>query len=78
MMVHLDAVVVAVAMIIGFSVIMMKFTGFWPCRIAEILHIGNVSCDKTFAENMKSIETLIRNSTNSHFGSQFLHSILLR
>jgi hypothetical protein len=78
MMVHLDAIVVAIAMIIGFSVIMMKFTGFWPCRIAEILHIGNVSCDKTFAENMKSIETLIRNSTNSHFGSQFLHSILLR
>jgi hypothetical protein len=78
MMVHLDAIVVAIAMIIGFSVIMMKFTGFWPCRIAEILHIGNVSCDKTFAENMKSIETLIRNSTNSHFGSQFLHNILLR
>ena len=78
MMVHLDAIVVAVAMIIGFSVIMMKFTGLWPCRIAEILHIGSVSCDKTFAENMKSIETLMRNSINSHFESQFLHSILLR
>jgi hypothetical protein len=77
-MVHLDAVVVAVAMIIGFSVIMMKFTGFWPCRIAESLRIGNVSCEKNFGENMKSIETWMRNLTNSHFGSQFLHSILLQ
>jgi hypothetical protein len=77
-MVHLDAVVVAVAMIIGFSVIMMKFTGFWPCRIAEILRIGNVSCEKNFGENMKSIETWMRNLINSRFGLQFLRSILLQ
>jgi hypothetical protein len=77
-MVHLDAVVVAVAMIIGFSVIMMKFTGFWPCRIAEILRIGNMSCEKNFGENMKSIETWMRNLINSRFGSQFLRSILLQ
>jgi hypothetical protein len=76
-MVHLDAVMVAVAMIIGFSVIMMKFTGFWPCRVGEILRIGNVSCEKNFGENMKSIETWMWNSINSHLGSQFLHSILL-
>jgi hypothetical protein len=76
-MVHLDAIMVAVAMIIGFCVIMMKFTGFWPCRIAETLRIGNISCEKTFEDNMKSIETWIWNSINSHFGSQFLHNTLL-
>lgn len=76
-MVHLDAVMVAIAMIIGFSVIMMKFTGFWPCRIAETLRIGNVSCEKNFGDNMKSIEIWMWNSINSHFGSQFPHSILL-
>jgi hypothetical protein len=77
-LVHFDAVLVAIAMIIGFSVIMMKFTGFWPCRIAEILRIGNVSCEKNFGENMKSIETWMRNLINSRFGSQFLRSILLQ
>jgi hypothetical protein len=77
-LVHLDAILVAVAMIIGFSVIMMKFTGFWPCRIGESLHIGNVSCEKNLGDNMKSIETWMRNSINSHFGSQFLRSILLQ
>jgi hypothetical protein len=76
-MVHLDAIMVAVAMIVGFSVIMMQYTGFWPCRIAETLRIGNVSCGKTFEDNMKSIETWMWNSINSRFGSQFLHSILL-
>ena len=42
-------------MIIGFSVIMMKFTGYWPCKIGEALQVKDVSCDNSLAQNIKVI-----------------------
>lgn len=77
-MVHIDAIIVGIAMIIGFCVIIMKFTGFWPCRIAETFHIDDISCTKTFGENLSSIASWMRNSTGIHFGLQFLRNVLLQ
>jgi hypothetical protein len=50
-----DAVVVGIGMALAFSMIIMKITGYWPCRIATTLHIKQVSCDKSIQENTSSI-----------------------
>ncbi len=50
-----DAVVVGIGMVLAFSMIIMKITGYWPCRIATTLHIKQVSCDKSIQENTSSI-----------------------
>ena len=50
-----DAVAIGIGMILAFSMIIMKITGYWPCRIASILHIKQVSCDKSIQENTSSI-----------------------
>ena len=50
-----DAVVVGIGMALAFSMIIMKITGYWPCRIATTLHIKQVSCDKSIQENTYSI-----------------------
>ena len=42
-------------MIVGFSVIMMKFTGYWPCKVGEVLQVEDVSCDKSLSQNIKVI-----------------------
>jgi hypothetical protein len=42
-------------MIIGFSVIMMKFTGYWPCKIGEVLQVKDISCDKNLSQNIHAI-----------------------
>ena len=42
-------------MIVGFSVIMMKFTGFWPCKIGEVFQVKDVSCDKNLSQNIEVI-----------------------
>jgi len=50
-----DAVVVGIGMVLAFSMIIMKITGYWPCRIATTLHIKQISCDKSIQENTSSI-----------------------
>lgn len=50
-----DAVAIGIGMILAFSMIIMKITGYWPCRIASTLHIKQVSCDKSIQENTSSI-----------------------
>jgi len=39
-----DAVAIGIGMVLAFSMIIMKITGYWPCRIAVTLHIKQVSC----------------------------------
>jgi len=74
-----DAAVVAVGMVIGFSVIVMKITGYWPCNIINTLQINQISCSKSIQENASSIIQWIqqqyRGQFFSHFLSQFPQSI---
>jgi hypothetical protein len=74
-----DAAVVAVGMVIGFSVIVMKITGYWPCHIINTLQINQISCGKSIQENVSSIIQWIqqqyRGQFFSHFLSQFPQSI---
>jgi len=58
---------VACAMVVGFCVIMMKFTGFWPCRIAEVFQVDSITCTKSFGENIDSIKSWIQTSLNLHY-----------
>jgi len=57
---YISAVLVTFIMILGFSVIMMKFTGYWPCRIGEVFQVMEVSCDKNMSQNIR----VILNSSN--------------
>lgn len=50
-----DAVAVGIGMILAFSMIIMKITGYWPCRIASTLHVPWNPCDKSIQENTSSI-----------------------
>ena len=74
-----DAAVVAVGMVIGFSIIVMKITGYWPCNIISTLQINQISCSKSIQENVSSIIQWIqqqyRGQFLSHFLSQFPQSI---
>jgi hypothetical protein len=54
-MAYISAILVTFMMIVGFSVIMMKFTGYWPCKIGEALEIKDISCGKNFQQNMDVI-----------------------
>ena len=49
-----DAIVVGIGMALAFSMIIMKITGYWPCRIAITLHINQIPCDKSIQENTSS------------------------
>jgi hypothetical protein len=74
-----DAAIVAVGMLIGFSVIIMKTTGYWPCNIISTLQIKQISCGKSIQENMSSIIRWIQQQYQGRFLSpllsQFLQSI---
>lgn len=49
---YVVAVLVTFIMIVGFSVIMMKFTGYWPCKIGEAFQVKDISCDKNLSQNI--------------------------
>jgi hypothetical protein len=78
-----DAAIVAVGMLIGFSVIIMKTTGYWPCNIISTLQTTGywpqqISCGKSIQENVSSIIHWIQQYQGrflSPFLSQFLQSI---
>ena len=38
-----DKIIVAIGLIVGFSVTMMKITGYWPCDIINMLS-GSYLC----------------------------------
>jgi hypothetical protein len=71
-----DAVIVAVGMLIGFSVIIMKTTGYWPCNIISTLQIKQISCGKSIQENVSSIIHWIQQQYQGRFLSPFLSQFL--
>lgn len=74
-----DAVLVAFGMVIGFIIVVMKITDYWPCDILNNLHIGTVSCDNSIQQNLSSIANLFHQNwifaNPLHYLLQFLHNI---
>ena len=71
-----DAVLVSIGMVIGFATIIMKITGYWPCHIISVMHITQISCDKSIQENVSSIVHWIQQQYYYHGG--FLPHLLLQ
>lgn len=71
-----DAAVVAIGMVIGFSVIIMKITGYWPCNIISTLQIKQITCSKSIQENVSSIIRWIQQQYQGRFFSHFLSQVL--
>jgi hypothetical protein len=76
-MISYDIIIVTFAMIIGFSVIMMKFTGYWPCKIGEVFNIANVSCEKSAYDNVVAIANNVKFSLHLDYAIQSPQNILL-
>lgn len=74
-MAYISAILVTFVMIIGFSVIMMKFTGYWPCKIGEVLEIKDISCRKNLQQNMDVILNSSHISLPFHFPLLSLQNI---
>jgi hypothetical protein len=77
-----DSVLVVIGMSLGFIVIIMKITGYWPCDIAATFRVKGVSCERPAIENMLTIANSIREYLSSTVGlhaPQFLalHFLLL-
>lgn len=62
-----DGLVIGIFMAIGFSVIVMKLTHHWPCEIIGSLHIHQISCDKSIAENLSSLVNWFQQGLSPHF-----------
>jgi uncharacterized membrane protein YwzB len=61
-----DAVLIGTAMSIAFAVILMRFTGYWPCDIISSLNIENIiSCSRSPQENLITIYTSIQQGAAS-------------
>jgi hypothetical protein len=61
-----DAVLIGTAMSIAFAVILMRFTGYWPCEIISTLNIENmVSCSRSPQDNLLTIYTSIQQGVAS-------------
>jgi hypothetical protein len=72
---YISVIFVTFMMIVGFSVIMMKFTGYWPCKIAEAFEIKDVSCKKNIQENVDIILNSSHISLPFHFQLLSLQNI---
>ena len=56
-----DSVLIGTAMSIAFVVILMRFTGYWPCEIILALKVEDViSCSRSPQDNMATIYTSIQ------------------
>jgi hypothetical protein len=56
-----DAVLIGVAMSIAFSVIIMRFTDYWPCDILGTLKFESIlSCSRTPESNLESVYASIQ------------------
>jgi uncharacterized membrane protein YwzB len=61
-----DAVLIGTAMSISFVVILMRFTGYWPCEIISTLNIENmISCSRSPQDNLLTIFTSIQQGAAS-------------
>ena len=77
-----DSILVIIGMTLGFIVIIMKITGYWPCDIAVTFRVKGVSCERPAIENMVTIANSIREYLSSTVGlhvQEFLalHFVLL-
>lgn len=56
-----DAIFIGTLMSIAFSVLMMRYTGYWPCEIISALKIEDVvSCSRSLQDNLGTIYTSIQ------------------
>ena len=56
-----DAIFIGTLMSIAFSVLMMRYTGYWPCEIISTLKIEDVvSCSRSPQDNLGTIYTFIQ------------------
>lgn len=51
---------------LAFAVLLMRYTGYWPCEIISSLNIEQIiSCSKSPQENIQGIYTTIQQSGSS-------------
>jgi hypothetical protein len=56
-----DAVLIGTLMSTAFAVIMMRFTGYWPCEMISTLKIEDVlSCSRSPQENLATVYASIQ------------------
>jgi hypothetical protein len=56
-----DAVLIGTLMSTAFAVIMMRFTGYWPCEMISALKIEDVlSCSRSAQENLATVYASIQ------------------
>jgi hypothetical protein len=56
-----DAIFVGTLMFISFVVILMRFTGYWPCEIITALKMEDiVSCSRSPQDNLITLYASIR------------------
>jgi hypothetical protein len=56
-----DAIFIGALMSIAFVVILMRFTGYWPCEIITALKIEDiVSCSRTPQDNLTTLYASIQ------------------
>jgi hypothetical protein len=56
-----DAVLIGTLMSTAFAVIIMRFTGYWPCEIISTLKIEDVlSCSRSPQENLATVYASIQ------------------
>ena len=56
-----DAILIGTAMSIAFAVILMRFTGYWPCDIISSLNIETIiSCSRSPQDNLATLYTSIQ------------------
>ena len=72
---YISVIFVTFMMVVGFSVIMMKFTGYWPCKIGKAFEIKDVSCKKNIQENVDIILNSSHISLPFHFPLLSLQNI---
>ncbi len=56
-----DAILIGTIVSIAFAVILMRFSGYWPCDIISTLKIENIiSCSRSLEENAATLYTSIQ------------------
>lgn len=56
-----DAILIGTLMSVSFVVILMRFTGYWPCEIITALKIEDiVSCSRSPQDNLTTLYASIR------------------
>ena len=56
-----DAIFIGTLMSVAFVVILMRFTGYWPCEIITTLKIEDiVSCSRSPQDNLTTLYSSIR------------------